>query len=576
MPVELSILASRSRCLGLGLLFVAAVSSAMAQDPPEVVIGERLFKETRFAQAFRAFLDGGHGPNEPMTSGDLVMDTTVTTSAPLAGPFAGQSMNCRACHLVDEHVGAAGGGMRSYNDFARRSPVPHRTQDTKTAAPRNSPPLVNASLTRAVGMQLHFDAEFTSLPDLVAGTLTGRNYGWLPTERAQAVQTVARVIREDDGSGGLAQEFGALPYSLTLTGTSPSIPPEYRLPSQYRVNVATASDDAIFQAIGKLISIYTEQLVFSTDQNGNFNLSPFDVFLQLNGLPQQPAGSEARENYSRRLMTLIAAKVTAGTLQFVTSNPNTSGGDFDFHTQPFVFGPQELNGLRIFMREPAAAVASPSELAAGGTGNCIACHSAPLFTDFLFHNTGTTQKEYDAVHFTGAFNGLSIPALAARNAAYNSYLPATGTHPNAAEPFRAIPNSAQPGRTDLGVWNIFANPDIPKPQGNLNLIFCQLAMKEATPPANVITTCSQTALLPKTIATFKTPGLRDLGHSGPYMHTGQFDALDDIVTFYQETSQLARAGTLRNGARELKGIALIGSDTAALVAFLKSLNEDYQ
>ena len=182
-----------ARFLLLGFTTIAV----FAQDPPEVVIGERLFKETRFAQAFRAFLDSGNGVNDAMNPGDPVMDTTVTLGQPLPGPFAGLSMNCRACHLVDEHVGVTGGGMRSYNDFARRSPVPHRSQDTRTTANRNSPPLVNASLSRSNGLQLHFDGEFTSLPDLVTGTLTGRNYGWLPTESATAIQTVARRSSED-------------------------------------------------------------------------------------------------------------------------------------------------------------------------------------------------------------------------------------------------------------------------------------------------------------------------------------------------------------------------------------------
>ena len=60
------------------------------------------------------------------------------------------------------------------------------------------------------------------------------------------------------------------------------------------------------------------------------------------------------------------------------------------------------------------------------------------------------------------------------------------------------------------------------------------------------------------------------------MHNGQFTTLEDIIAFYQDTSALARAGTLRNGALELRGIALTPSDAAPLVAFLKALNEDYQ
>jgi cytochrome c peroxidase len=83
-------------------------------------------------------------------------------------------------------------------------------------------------------------------------------------------------------------------------------------------------------------------------------------------------------------------------------------------------------------------------------------------------------------------------------------------------------------------------------------------------------------LLDRAIARFKTPGLRDLSHSAPYMHNGQFTTLDEIITFYRDTSTLARAGTLRNGAPEMQGIALTAADNPSLVAFLRALNEDYQ
>ena len=60
------------------------------------------------------------------------------------------------------------------------------------------------------------------------------------------------------------------------------------------------------------------------------------------------------------------------------------------------------------------------------------------------------------------------------------------------------------------------------------------------------------------------------------MHNGQFATLHDIIDFYIEVSGQVRAGRLRNGAVQLQGIALTTGDSAPLVAFLKSLNEDYQ
>lgn len=46
-------------------------------------------------------------------------------------------------------------------------------------------------------------------------------------------------------------------------------------------------------------------------------------------------------------------------------------------------------------------------------------------------------------------------------------------------------------------------------------------------------------------------------------HAGQF-------------SGLSRAGSMRNPAPELPGIALTRSDQMALAAFLRALNEDYE
>jgi hypothetical protein len=60
------------------------------------------------------------------------------------------------------------------------------------------------------------------------------------------------------------------------------------------------------------------------------------------------------------------------------------------------------------------------------------------------------------------------------------------------------------------------------------------------------------------------------------MHNGQFDTLEGVAAFYRRAAERARAGELRNGARQLQGIALTGDETAALVAFLRALNEDYE
>ncbi len=558
-------------------LLLAACSGGSSTPPPpsvaatgtpgaEVSVGERLFVETRFAQAFKVYLDSGGKVNDVLTVGDPVMDLSETTRSGvgLPGPFAGLTMNCRACHLVDEHVGTPRGGMRTYADFAQRSPVPNRS-DGKRTAPRNSPPLVNASLDRPGGALFHFDGEFSTMEDLIVGTFTGRNFGWLPGQKTEAIHHIAQVMREDDGSGVIAQQFDGLSYGILFTGANPAIPDELRLPPEFRAFIGSGTDQEIFDAVVKVVSAYVRQLQFSQqEESGALIRSPFDVFLEINGLPQQPDSNETPLDYSRRLLTLVNRLANP---QFIASNPHRENGLFQFHTHPFAFGAQELEGLKIFLAEPSATPPTRQELSTGKIGNCLACHAAPNFTDFKLHNTGTTQREYDSIHGVNSFAALTIPNLAARNGNYNGFLPATEVHPNASERFRAIPALADPALTDLGVWNVFANPDIPNPQAKIKAILCD---------DQVPCPLSDAMLLDRSIARFKTPGLRDLSHSAPFMHNGQFATLSDIIDFYIEVSGQVRAGRLRNGDVQLQGIALTTSDIVSLVAFLKSLDEDYQ
>lgn len=180
----------------------------------------------------------------------------------------------------------------------------------------------------------------------------------------------------------------------------------------------------------------------------------------------------------------------------------------------------------------------------------------------------TTQQEYDQIHGLGAFARLVIPSFAERSRTPDAFLPATPGRPRTSEPFRAIPSLQRPEATDLGVWNIFANPDMPRPQNRLRRLLCRDGA-ENTPA------CTDAVLLNRAIAAFKTPGLRDLGHSAPCMHAGQFDTLEDGLRFYQFASTSARQGTLRNAAPALRRMAFGEEDVVALAAFLRALHEDY-
>ena len=549
-------------CANFGAAPTVPATEVEIDDPAEVTIGERLFLETRFAQFYATHSDDL--ANAILTSGDSVMDTTETLEESLVGPFAGQSMNCAACHLVDQQRFSEGAGIRTYSDFARRSPIPNR-DDGKTTTPRNSPPLVNASLARSTDFFLHFDGEFATSEDLVKAAITGRNYGWLASESAEAITHIANIIRNDNGRGELATETNSLSYADLLNGEG-AIPDALRLPEEFQLDVDSASDTEILDVIARLVKAYMDNLAFHKNSNDQYDTSPYDVFLTKNSLPQTPETGESALDYSRRLKLLIDAL----TNPIFVSHADQS---FTTHNQDFIFDETELAGLKIFLKEPAGASLTQDELNTGATGNCLKCHAAPDFTDFEFHNTGVAQEEYDSLHGSGGFAALSIPTLAERNADFDAYLPATSDHPNAQGPFLSVPKLEDPSLTDLGAWNVFANPDKLIPQDTLTLTLCASEEKLAI---DASADCDPETLLQAAIALFKTPGLRDLGHGAPYMHTGQFDTIEDTLTHYQTNSDLMRAGHLRNGSPALANVSISDASLTNLAAFLHSLNEDYE
>lgn len=517
--------------------------------PAEDSIGERLFLDTRFAQYFAAHMTG---VNQPLAAGDPAMDLVYTENGSLPGPFAGRSMNCRSCHFVTEFQGVSGAGNRTYSDFTTRSPMP-RPIGGFDHTPRNSMHMVGSLQPHDGPTLLHFDGEFAGAIELVKATLTGRNFGWAPDQYPQAVAHIAAVIRGDDGSSDLAKERTAgYSYGKLFLGTDPGIPGDLQIPAADRIDVQKASDEQILTLAAKCISTYMGDLLFQQDEFGRYTGSPFDVFLRINHLPMQPKAGESKPQYNQRLYQIVLG----------LSDPvwvDGTYGNFRYHAQPFQFGPTELAGLRIFLKAATNATDGSQH-----AGNCAACHQAPDFTDFSFHNSGVSQAEYDAANGGGAFLQLVIPSLAERTQNYDLYLPATPNHPNASEQFRHPAVAGEPQFADLGAWNVYLNPDMPNPQAALKSILCGAGED-----------CSVDQGLGHAIARFKTPTLRDLEDSGPYLHNGSALTFGDAIEFYINSSQLARMGLLRNPPREFRGMSLSQDDVAALVAFLKSLTEDY-
>jgi cytochrome c peroxidase len=69
------------------------------------------------------------------------------------------------------------------------------------------------------------------------------------------------------------------------------------------------------------------------------------------------------------------------------------------------------------------------------------------------------------------------------------------------------------------------------------------------------------------IAAFKTPGLRQVSRTAPYMHNGSLATLDDVVAHYagKHANRPSLAPSL------VRDLQLDDEERAALVAFLKTL-----
>jgi cytochrome c peroxidase len=244
-------------------------------------------------------------------------------------------------------------GMRAYADFFNRSWVSSRAQDRRRLGLRNSPTIFDVD----EAPRLHHDGEFSSLEELVKGTISGRPMGWLPGEEPQAFELARAIILNDSGAEAYRNQFKAA----------------------FNVEVDRLGPNEAVDLIARALAGFIRTLKTRKD-------SHYDKFIEANRLESKPAPGEDGKAFARRLLTRINALESDGAIKLTK--------DFDATA---------LRGLKIFFDTKA--------------GNCTTCHTPPLFTDFSFHNKGVSQLDYDRVHSVGSggagkFAALAIPGAA--------------------------------------------------------------------------------------------------------------------------------------------------------------------
>jgi cytochrome c peroxidase len=147
-----------------------------------------------------------------------------------------------------------------------------------------------------------------------------------------------------------------------------------------------------------------------------------------------------------------------------------------------------------------------------GRAGCHNCHAGPNFTDGEFHDTGLAAGPGEPM------DGGRAEAVAALTA----------------DPFNTIGTFADGDRSDP-----------------------QRAVRFLSPR-------------PEQRGQFKTPTLREVAHTAPYMHDGRFATLVDVVSHYSTLEGARFTGHHRESL--LRPLLLDESEAADLVAFLESLS----
>jgi cytochrome c peroxidase len=79
--------------------------------------------------------------------------------------------------------------------------------------------------------------------------------------------------------------------------------------------------------------------------------------------------------------------------------------------------------------------------------------------------------------------------------------------------------------------------------------------------------------LPVHLRAFKTPSLRNVALTAPYMHNGAFRTLDDVVTFYDHGGGRGAGAPIANQTLEADSLRLSTSERRILIAFLGALTD---
>jgi cytochrome c peroxidase len=79
--------------------------------------------------------------------------------------------------------------------------------------------------------------------------------------------------------------------------------------------------------------------------------------------------------------------------------------------------------------------------------------------------------------------------------------------------------------------------------------------------------------IPDLLFAFKTPTLRNIFHTAPYMHNGVYQSLDEVITFYNKGGGTGIGIKLHNQTLPFDSLSLSNTEKKALIQFLSGLSD---
>lgn len=76
------------------------------------------------------------------------------------------------------------------------------------------------------------------------------------------------------------------------------------------------------------------------------------------------------------------------------------------------------------------------------------------------------------------------------------------------------------------------------------------------------------------VGSIKTPGLRNLNYTKPYMHNGAFNSLEEVMDFYNKGGGAGNGLTVPHQTLSDEPLNLSKAEQRQIIAFMQSLNED--